>query len=147
MPSFDNQLDALADSMQSLCQNASECDFKGDGWAPAITLGHIVDVDSEVWMARFELMVSAVRNSQSPPQLANWEPDGEKTAEKYSGYALTQSIELLKESRSLMHNYLKSLTIDERQAPAIHMSFGNITIESMLAVILNHDEEHRATLI
>ncbi len=147
MSSFDNQLDALADSTQSLCQNASECDFKGEGWAPAITLGHIVDVDAEVWMARFELMVSAVRNSQSPPQLATWEPDGEKTAEKYLGYALTQSIDLLKKSRSLMRNYLKSLTIDERRAPAIHMSFGNITIESMIAVILNHDEEHRATLI
>ena len=147
MPTFDNQLSALADSTQSLCQRASECDFSGEGWAPAITLGHIVDVDTEVWMTRFELMVIALRSNQSPPQLASWEPDGEKTAEKYVSYTLTHSIELLKESRSLMLNYLKSLTIEERQASAIHMSFGNITIESMLAVILNHDEEHRATLI
>ena len=146
MPRFDNQLDALADSTQSLCQRASECNFNGEGWAPAITLGHIVDVDTEVWMARFELMVNAQQSSQSPPQLTWWEPDGEKTAEKYVGYTLTQSIELLKQSRSLMLNYLKSLAIDERQAPAIHKSFGNITIESMLAVILNHDEEHRAAL-
>ena len=146
MPNFDNQVNALADSTQSLCQSASECDFKGEGWAPAITLGHIVDVDTEVWMARFELMVIALRSNQSPPQLASWEPDGEKTAEKYVSYTLAQSIELLKESRSLMLNYLKSLSIDERQASAIHMSFGNITIESMLAVNLNHDEEHRATL-
>ena len=146
MPNFDNQVNALADSTQSLCQSASECDFKGEGWAPVITLGHIVDVDTEVWMARFELMVIALRTNQSPPQLASWEPDGEKTAEKYGSYTLAQSIELLKESRSLMLNYLKSLTIEERQALAIHMSFGNITIESMLAVILNHDEEHRATL-
>lgn len=146
MPNFDNQLSALADSTQSLCQRATTCDFSGEGWAPAITLGHIVDVDTEVWMARFELMVSALRNSQSPPQLAWWEPDGEKTAEKYGGYALTQSIELLNQSRSLLRNYLNALTIDERQAPAIHKSFGTITIESMLAVILTHDEEHRATL-
>jgi hypothetical protein len=41
--------------------------------------------------------------------------------------------------------FLKSLTEAERNAPAIHKTFGTITIESMLQVILNHDEEHRAT--
>ena len=145
MNNFESQLIALKESTDRLTNSAAECAFSGEGWAPAITIGHISDVDTEVWMARFELMVNALRNGQAPPALAWWEPDGEKTAATYSDFSLDESLAFLNKSRKSMAVFLKSLTEAERKAPAIHKTFGEITIESMLQVILNHDEEHRAT--
>lgn len=145
MNNFETQLIALTESTDRLTKSATACTFSGEGWAPAITIGHISDVDTEVWMARFELMVNAQRTGQAPPALAWWEPDGEKTAATYAGYSLDESLALLHKSRDSMAVFLKSLTETERNAPANHKTFGTITIETMLQVILNHDEEHRAT--
>lgn len=145
MNNFESQLIALNESTDRLTQSATECTFSGEGWSPAITIGHISDVDTEVWMARFELMVNALRTGQAPPTLAWWEPDGEKTAATYADYSLDESLAVLNKSRKSMAVFLKSLTEAERKAPAIHKTFGEITIESMLQIILNHDEEHRAT--
>lgn len=145
MNNFESQLNALNESTDCLTKSATECRFNGEGWAPAITIGHISDVDTQVWMARFELMVNALRTGQAPPALAWWEPDGEKTAATYADYSLDESLALLHKNRKSMADFLKSLTEAERNAPAIHKTFGEITIESMLQVILNHDEEHRAT--
>ena len=145
MNNFESQLIALKESTDRLTKSAAECTFSGEGWAPAITIGHISDVDTEVWMARFELMVNALRSGQAPPALAWWEPDGEKTAATYADFSLDESLAFLNKSRKSMAVFLKSLTEAERKAPAIHKTFGEITIESMLQVILNHDEEHRAT--
>ncbi len=145
MNNFESQLNALIESTDRLTKSATECSFSGEGWAPAITIGHISDVDIQVWMARFELMVNALRTGQAPPALAWWEPDGEKTAATYADYSLDESLALLHKSRDSMAVFLKSLTEAERNAPAIHKTFGEITIESMIQVILNHDEEHRAT--
>ena len=145
MSNFESQLNALTESTDRITTSAMECRFSGEGWAPAITIGHISDVDTQVWMARFELMVNALRTGQAPPALTWWEPDGEKTAATYADYSLDDSLALLHKSRKSMAVFLKSLTEVERNAPAIHKTFGTITIESMLQVILNHDEEHRAT--
>jgi len=146
MTNFESQLISLAESTESLCVKAENANFNGEGWTPAIILGHIVDVDKEVWLARFNMMVAALHSGQEPPRLAWWEPDGEQTAEKYSTFSVTDSIELLRQSRNKMITYLQSLSVADRSAPAMHKTFGAITIESMLQVILNHDEEHRASI-
>ena len=145
MNNFESQLIALNESTDRLIKSALECTFSGEGWTPAITIGHISDVDTEVWMARFELMVNSLRTGQTPPALAWWEPDGEKTAAAYADYSLDDSLAVLNKSRKSMADFLRALTESERNAPAIHKTFGEITIESMIQVILNHDEEHRAT--
>lgn len=146
MKNFESQLVALAESTDSLCAKAESANFNGEGWTPAIILGHIVDVDKEVWLARFEMMCTAAHNGQEPPRLISWEPDGAQTAEKYSTFSVADSIELLRQSRNKMITYLQSLSVADRSAAAMHKTFGAITIESMLQVILNHDEEHRASI-
>jgi hypothetical protein len=45
-----------------------------------------------------------------------------------------------------MVSYLTNLSVQERAAAAQHRTFGSITIESMLQVILDHDKEHQASL-
>ncbi len=146
MSTFENQIVALIESAESICSDAEQSQWNGEGWSPSIILGHIVDVDTEVWMARFEMMRDAMNKNASIPQLSWWEPDARATAEKYSLHSLEEAKMQLRASRKAMEIYLLSLSIQERSARAEHKSFGTITIESMLQVILDHDQEHRASL-
>ena len=63
MANFETQLIALIDSAKEICDVAEKSgrsdQFNGSDWTPAIILGHLVDVDKEVWMARFDLMREA----------------------------------------------------------------------------------------
>jgi hypothetical protein len=85
MPNFETQLIALIDSAKEVCDTAEKSgrsdEFNGSEWTPAIILGHIVDVDKEVWMARFELMRQAQLSGAPAPRLQWWEPDAVITAE------------------------------------------------------------------
>jgi hypothetical protein len=150
MANFESQLIALIDSAIEICGVAEKSgrsnEFDGSEWTPAIILGHIVDVDKEVWMARFELMRQAQASGDAIPQLQWWEPDPITTAEKYSKQSFVDARTNLIASREKMIAYLKGLSATERDAAAEHRTFGLITIESMLQVILDHDKEHQASL-
>ena len=150
MANFESQLIALIDSANEICGVAEKSgrsdQFDGSEWTPAIILGHIVDVDKEVWMARFEMMRQAQANGAPIPQLQWWEPDPVIIAEKYSSQSFSDARKNLLASRENMIAYLTGLTEHERTAAAEHRTFGLITIESMLQVILDHDKEHQASV-
>ena len=150
MANFESQLIALVDSANEICDVAEKSgrsdQFNGSEWTPAIILGHLVDVDKEVWMARFELMREAQVSGAPNPRLQWWEPDAVVTAEKYSTQSFAEARTKLLASRENMVSYLKNLSIQERAAAAQHRTFGAITIESMLQVLLDHDKEHQASL-
>ena len=150
MVNFETQLVALIDSAKEICDVAEKSgrsdQFNGSEWTPAIILGHIVDVDKEVWMARFEMMRQAQATGAPIPQLQWWEPDPVITAEKYSSQSFSDARKNLLASRENMVAYLKNLSEQERAAAAEHRTFGLITIESMLQVILDHDKEHQASV-
>ena len=150
MANFESQLIALIDSANEICGVAENSgrsnEYDGSEWTPAIILGHIVDVDKEVWMARFEMMRQAQLSGADIPQLQWWEPDPDVTAEKYSAQSFTEARQHLLTSRENMVAYLKKLSVQERAAAAEHRTFGLITIESMLQVILDHDKEHQASI-
>jgi hypothetical protein len=150
MANFESQLTALIDSANEICDVAEKSgrsdQFNGSEWTPAIILGHLVDVDKEVWMARFQLMQQAQASGASIPQLQWWEPDPVVTAEKYSTQSFVEARAKLIASRKNMIDYLTDLSAHERAASAEHRTFGLISIESMLQVILNHDKEHQASL-
>lgn len=146
MPTFENQVEALIQSAHAICESAQNCNWDGQGWGPVIILGHVLDVDNEVWMPRFELMRIAMNNKARIPQLSWWEPDAAETEKKYEAISLDTAKTNLLVSRNSMQNYLVGLSENERRAAAQHKTFGTLTIESMLQVILDHDEEHRASL-
>lgn len=81
--------------------------------------------------------------AESVAQLEWWEPDPVLTAEKYSVFSLAQIQQDLTASREGKVTYLRALPSTERLASADRRTFGKITIESMLQVILDHDAEHR----
>ena len=146
MSSFTNQISALIESAESISLDADKSSWNGVGWSPAIILGHLVDVDNEVWMPRFEMMRDAMKKKAPIPQLSWWEPNAEDTEKQYSGISLEVSKSNLLASRKNMQTYLLALSVDEQGAKAQHKTFGEITIESMLQVILDHDKEHRTSL-
>ncbi|CAB4924042.1 MAG: hypothetical protein F2830_04635 [Actinobacteria bacterium] len=146
MATFDNQLLDLMDSARSICDQSDQSRWNGEDWSPAIILGHLVDVDKQVWMVRFELMRSAMHSGATIPQLVWWEPDGVETALKYANSTLAEVKASFLSSREHMLSYLSLLSASEILAPALHQVFGEITIESMLQIILNHDREHSETL-
>lgn len=146
MTTFNNQITALVESAESICIDADNSRWNGEGWSPSIILGHIVDVDTEVWMPRFEMMRNAMNINAAVPQLSWWEPDAEGTQKKYSGVSLEDAQLHLIASRRAMQSYLNGLSVEERGALAQHRTFGEVSIESMLQVILDHDQEHRASL-
>jgi hypothetical protein len=146
MPDFESQLIALIDSTILTCERADTATWNGDGWTPAIILGHLVEVDNEVWLSRFVLMVEAAHRAKPAPQLKWWEPDPLETAEKYSAFTLAQAQQNAMVGREVLVSYLRALPLIDRLASANHSTFGEITIDSMLQVILDHDEEHRDSL-
>ena len=151
MANFESQLTALIDSANEICDVAEKSgrsdQFNGSEWTPAIILGHLVDVDKDVWMARFQLMQQTQASGAPIPQLQWWEPDPVVTGEKYSTQSFVEARTKLIASRKNMIDYLTGLSAHERAAAAEHRTFGLISIESMLQVILNHDKEHQASLI
>ena len=146
MPTFENQVVDLIQSAHAICESAQNCNWDGQGWGPGIILGHVLDVDNEVWMPRFEMMRIAMNSKAATPQLSWWEPDAVETEKKYEAISLDTAKTNLLVSRNSMQNYLVELSENERRATAQHKTFGTITIESMLQIILDHDEEHRASL-
>ena len=146
MPTFENQVVALIQSAHAICESAQNCNWDGHGWGPGIILGHILDVDNEVWMPRFEMMRIAMNSKAATPQLSWWEPDAVETEKKYEAISLDTAKSNLLVSRNSMKDYLMGLSVNERSATAEHKTFGAITIETLLQIILDHDQEHRASL-
>jgi len=146
MAAFKNQFLDLMDSARSICDQSDQSQWNGEGWSPAIIIGHLVEVDKQVWMVRFELMRSALHDGAPIPQLAWWEPDGIETALKYVDSTLDEVKASFLASREDMLNYLSQLSSSDLLASAVHQVFGEITIESMVEIILNHDREHCRTL-
>ena len=146
MPTFENQVEALIQSAHAICTTAQNCNWNGAGWSPIIILGHVLDVDNEVWLPRFEMMRLAMSQEKPAPLLSWWEPNAEETEKKYREITLVSAQSKLIESRIKMQNYLLNLSFSERSATAEHKTFGTITIQGMLQVILEHDQEHRASL-
>ncbi len=146
METFNNQFLELMDSARSICDQSDQSQWNGEGWSPAIIIGHLMDVDKQVWMVRFELMRSALRDGAPIPQLAWWEPDGIETGQKYADSTLDEVKASFLASREDMLNYLSQLSSSDLRASAVHQVFGEITIESMVKIILNHDREHCGTL-
>ncbi|MEI9906927.1 MAG: DinB family protein [Actinomycetota bacterium] len=147
MKNFDVLLSELSASAENICSQAQRSKWDGESWSPTIILGHLFDVDNEVWMYRFTLLRQAKEKGLEPPQLEWWEPDPEITVHRYGSESLQVSLERFHKSRKEMVEYLIDLSIDDREASAHHATFGKITIESMLQIILDHDAEHLGSLI
>lgn len=117
-----------------------------EGWNQRTILGHLGDVDEQVWLARIDLMVKASRLKNAPPAFAWWEPDPVETAKKYTHYSHAEVVAKLLSTRSAIVEKLNSLKEQDWEATAIHATFGEIDIVRCVALILAHDDEHSTSI-
>ncbi len=141
--------DALTDLMDSasrLAAMASESSLSDEGWSPAMILGHVSDVDEQVWHARIRLIIDALHKGRPMPSLMWWEPDAQATELKYRDYSLERAIARLYSSRAAIIETLSNLSQEEWGASALHDTFGTLSITLLPEKILLHDEEHLESL-
>jgi len=134
-------------SADRMIQSAQKATSTTGEWAPAVVVGHLSQVDREVWIPRLGQMVDAQRNGQPIPEFDWWEPDGHITEATFGAMTVDDSGAQLLASRTDMVMFLKDLTTEEWLAKAVHQTFGEVTIGEILFQILKHDEEHRGSLI
>lgn len=115
-------------------------------WAPAVIVGHLSRVDTEVWLPRIDEMVSA-RSSGSRPQWAWWEPDADVTTRAFAEIGVDEAGARLLASRTALLHRLRELSPDDWTAEAEHEDFGVIDVHGLIMQVLVHDEEHRASLL
>ena len=136
----------LMDSAISLSETAIESPISDEGWTPVTIIGHVSDVDEQVWHARISLMIDAFHQGLPAPLLRWWEPDAAATELKYRDSSLEQAIARLFMTRAAMIQTLGRLTTDEWEASAMHDIFGKLTVTMLPQKVLSHDEEHFESL-
>jgi hypothetical protein len=139
-------LTQLMDSVSRLAATASESSRSDEGWTPATILGHVSDVDEQVWHARIHLMVDAFHKGLPLPLLMWWEPDAQVTELKYRDVSIEKAMARLFQSRTAIIETLSALSEEEWHASAVHDTFGTITVSLLPEKILLHDEEHLESL-
>lgn len=144
--SHTDALTVLMDSANRLAATASESTRSDEGWTPATILGHVSDVDEQVWHARIHLMVDALHKSLPMPTLVWWEPDAQATELKYRDYSIEKAIARLYASRTAIIETLSNLSEEDWRASALHDTFGTLTVALLPEKILLHDEEHLESL-
>ena len=117
-----------------------------DWWSPAVVVGHLSQVDLEVWLPRLELMVEA-RAGSARPSFAWWEPDADATRRAFGALGIDDAAARLLASRTSLLLRVRDLSDDDWSARADHDTFGPIDVEGLMLQVLAHDEEHRASLL
>jgi hypothetical protein len=137
----------LVMSIQRLMDNAEKAPTIEGEWPPAVVLGHLVQVDEQVWLARLNQMVSAQSAGEPAPLFAWWEPDPQKTLDMFKNSTVAEVSAELIATRTKLVQRLRELSEEQWAAIGEHSTFGVIDVTALLIELLRHDEEHRESLL
>jgi len=116
-------------------------------WPAQVVLGHVSQVDEQVWIPRIRQMCKAQDAGDEIPSFAWWEPDASATFDRFHDVALEDASALAMSARTQLLTVVKELAPEQWAATAKHEAFGTIDISGLIIQVLTHDEEHRASLI
>lgn len=139
-------IDRMIQSARQAAETQSHLTIPGE-WPAQVVLGHVSQVDEQVWMPRIAQMCKALELGEEPPSFAWWEPDASATFERFKDMSLSETSALAMSVRTQLLSLVKELTPEQWSACARHESFGEIDIAGLIIQILTHDEEHRASLV
>lgn len=142
----DDIRDQLIGSVGRLIARAGASKPVPGEWNPGTVLGHVADVDEQVWLARLNLMVTAARDGAEPPRFQWWEPDPVATAMRYESWELEDCAQRALEARVNLVCRLRELTAEDWLAKAVHGTWGEVDVRGLIDHTLEHDEEHLASL-
>jgi hypothetical protein len=139
-------IDRMIQSAQSAQDKQNHLVIPGE-WPAQVVLGHVSQVDEQVWMPRIAKMCSAFVAGDEPPSFDWWEPDATATYNRFKDMSLSEAAALAMSVRTQLLSVVKELTPELWTATAEHEAFGHIDIAGLIIQILTHDEEHRASLV
>jgi hypothetical protein len=139
-------IDRMIQSARSAKKARSVKAVRGE-WPAQVVLGHVCQVDEQVWIPRIATMCQAMASGAEPPKFPWWEPDADATFQRFQGMELDDVCALAMSSRTHLLSAVKDLTLEQWNAVAEHEDFGTIDVAGLIIQILTHDEEHRASLV
>lgn len=139
-------IDRMIQSARSAKESGSDKTVLGE-WPAQVVLGHVSQVDEQVWIPRIATMCKAMASGAEPPIFPWWEPDAAATFQRFQGMELDEVCALAMSSRTHLLSAVKDLTLEQWNAVAEHEAFGTIDVAGLIIQILTHDEEHRASLV
>lgn len=137
----------LVMSVGRLIDDAEKAPSREGEWTPATVLGHLSQVDHQVWLTRLHQMVDAQASGGEVPAFVWWEPDPVETETQFVGVSVEDAAAELMASRTEILKYLRTLTPEQWEAKGAHATFGDIDVAALLFEALKHDEEHRASFV
>lgn len=139
-------IDRMINSAQSAKKTQDHLLIPGE-WPAQVVLGHVSQVDEQVWIPRIAQMCEAFGNGEEPPTFAWWEPNPEETYTKFHEMTLDAAGALAMSNRTHLLSAARDLAPEQWSATAQHEAFGLIDVAGLIIQILTHDEEHRASLL
>lgn len=139
-------IDRMIQSAQSARDRQNHLVIPGE-WPAQVVLGHVSQVDEQVWIPRIAQMCASLAAGGEPPSFAWWEPDATATYDRFIDMSLAEASALAMSVRTQFLSVVKELTADQWLATAEHEAFGQIDIAGLIIQVLTHDEEHRASLV
>ena len=139
-------IDRMIQTAKKASETQSHFVIPGE-WPPQVVLGHVSQVDEQVWIPRIALMCQAFEANAEAPSFTWWEPDSESTFERFQRISLEEASALAMSARTQLLSAVKDLNSEQWSATAQHEAFGHIDIAGLIIQILTHDEEHRASLV
>jgi hypothetical protein len=139
-------IDRMIQTAQSTASTREHLVVPGE-WPPQVVLGHVSQVDEQVWLPRISLMCQAQELEHDAPSFTWWEPNPTATYEEFQAMTLADSAATAMASRTHLLTVVKNLSPEQWLATANHESFGVIDVSGLIIQILTHDEEHRASLL
>jgi len=122
------ELAALRSSLDRLVTSAATATEHEGEWSPTLVLGHLSQVDTEVWLPRVEQMVDARHRGLSSPSFSWWESAPGSTEVRFGGHSLEAAGETLVDARTTLVAALSELAEDDWSAIAHHDVFGVIDV-------------------
>jgi hypothetical protein len=139
-------IDRMIQSAQNAEKKQPHLAIPGE-WPAQVVLGHVSQVDEQVWIPRIAQMCSALAVGDEPPSFVWWEPDASATLDRFKDVSLSEASALAMAARTQLLSVVKELTPEQWSATAEHEAFGHIDVSGLIIQILTHDEEHRASLV
>ncbi len=134
-------------SIDRMIRSAETAQSVAGQWAPQVVLGHISQVDEQVWIPRIGLMCQAQADGKPAPEFTWWEPDARATEQKFQSHSIPDVAAVAMAMRTQLLTVIRDLAAEQWGATAKHETFGVIDVAALIIEVLTHDEEHRASLV
>ena len=127
----------------------AEAPASADEWDASTILGHLLQVDEEVWIARLETLLDPDYQAKHPDgaSFAWWEPDPVATRARFHGKERSSVAADFLAMRTSLLMRLRGVDPSVWSLRWQHESRGELTLTDLILWVLEHDEEHRASIL